>query len=159
MIIRRLFRLGTGVVLLVLAALPTGLKVHRATAAGFTPEIVFDLSDVQQRGFDAFDVVATYSRDGHDFIGIAGTAIGSADGYNNWVFFYDGTTYLGTDTAQSSPGLQLLGSVRLGRDRRTVRQLRAKRSTLLPEPPARRDHLHLLRRPSAGPAARLPDTE
>jgi hypothetical protein len=95
--------MGMYVVLAASSARPT-------IAAGFTQEIIADLQDVQMRGYDAFGVVATYSQDGRDFIGIAATAIASADGYNNWVFFYDGTTYLGTDTAMPSPGLQLVGS-------------------------------------------------
>src|SRR5262249_18594794 len=63
------------------------------------------------KGYDPFGLVLTYGPDGSTpLIAIAGTKIGSADGYNQWVFFFTGTTFIGTDTFDPSPGLQLVGS-------------------------------------------------
>jgi hypothetical protein len=81
----------------------------------FSDAIIADIQQVVEKGYDAFDVVATFAPDGSIFIGIAGTLIGSADGYTNWVFFFAGTTYLGTDTLKPSPGLQLVGSPGAGK--------------------------------------------
>ena len=72
--------------------------------------IISDVEQVLKKGFDPFGVVTTYSLDGSSFIAVAGTAIGSADGYSQWVFFFSGSTYLGTDTSQPSPQLSLAGS-------------------------------------------------
>ena len=88
-----------------------GTGMGLAQAAPTTGSLI--ISDVQQvlnKGYDPFGVVTTYGPDGSSFIAIAGTLIGSADGYNQWVFFFSGASYIGTDTGQPSPQLSLTGS-------------------------------------------------
>jgi hypothetical protein len=73
-------------------------------------QLTVDLEKVVALGYDTDAVVTTPGPNGTTFIGIAGTPIGSADGGNQWVFFFSGATYLGTDTAVPSKHLSLAGS-------------------------------------------------
>jgi hypothetical protein len=81
-----------------------------AAVASVATTIAADSRQVVAMGYDLIGVVTTAGPDGGTFVGIAGTKIGTADGYTQWVFFFNGTTYLGTDTAVPSPQLQLVGS-------------------------------------------------
>ena len=79
-------------------------------SANLTAQIAADSQKVVALGYDVFGVVTTVGPDGSNFIALSATKIGTADGYTQWVFFFDGTTYLGTDTAVPSPQLSLTGS-------------------------------------------------
>jgi hypothetical protein len=86
---------------------------------GYGPAVVSatlaaDTQQVVQMGYDVTGIVTTPGPDGSTFIGISGIKIGIADGYTQWVFFFNGTTYLGTDTGVPSPQLQLVGSPAAG---------------------------------------------
>ena len=78
--------------------------------ATLTAQIAADAQQVAGMGYDVFGVVTTSGPDGSTLIALAATKIGTADGYTQWVFFFNGTTYLGTDTAVPSPQLSLAGS-------------------------------------------------
>jgi hypothetical protein len=78
-----------------------------STVAGI---VAADSQRVVAMGYDVMGVVTTPGPGGGTFVGIAGMKMGTADGYTQWVFFFNGTTYLGTDTAVPSPQLQLVGS-------------------------------------------------
>jgi hypothetical protein len=79
-------------------------------AAGTVAAIKADLDSVLAQGYEPFQVQVNVGARGGPLIAIAGTLIGTADGYNQWVFFFLGGTYLGTDTAVPSPQLQLAGN-------------------------------------------------
>ncbi len=79
-------------------------------AGTLTAQIAAASQKVVALGYDVFGVVTTAAPDGSTVIALAGIKIGIADGYTQWVFFFDGTTYLGTDTAVPSPQLALAGS-------------------------------------------------
>jgi hypothetical protein len=64
--------------------------------------------------FQIFNVVSTVGPDGSIFIGLAGFRSPSADGAPMWVFFFNGETYLGTDTLMPSLALNLAGSPAAG---------------------------------------------
>jgi hypothetical protein len=70
----------------------------------------FDIPGFGSMSFQIFDVVSTTGPDGSIFIGMAGFRSPSADGAPMWVFFFNGDTYLGTDTLMPSLGLSLVGS-------------------------------------------------
>lgn len=95
---------------LALAALRTVTPVQ-AQSDPLVRAISSDLSQVVGQGYEPFQVDVNAGAPGGSLIAIAGTLIGSADGYNQWVFFFLGSTYLGTDTSQPSPQLQLSGNV------------------------------------------------
>ena len=78
--------------------------------ATLTAQIAADSQQVVGMGYDVFGVVTTSGPDGSTLVALAATKIGTADGYTQWVFFFNGTTYLGTDTAVPSPQLSLAGS-------------------------------------------------
>ena len=82
---------------------PVGAAVTLAT-------IISDAQQVVAQGYDPSGVVTTPTADGQLLVAISGVRLGSADGSPQWVFFFLGTTYLGTDTAVPSPRLQLAGS-------------------------------------------------
>jgi hypothetical protein len=69
-----------------------------------------DLVKVVSLGFDTSGVVTTPGPNGTTFIGISGSPIGSADGAGKFVFFFSGSTYLGTDTLEPSRYVKLAGS-------------------------------------------------
>lgn len=69
-----------------------------------------DLETVLAKGYEPFQVQANYGARGGVLIAISGVAIGSADGYNQWVFFFLNDTYLGTDTLYPSPQLAIVGN-------------------------------------------------
>lgn len=75
-----------------------------------TQQIVTDAALVQGMSYEVTGVVSTVATDGNTLIAISGVKAPTADGYTQWVFFFLGTTYLGTDTAVPSPQLQLTGS-------------------------------------------------
>ena len=79
-------------------------------ARGTVAAIKADLDAVLAQGYEPFQVQVNVGARGGDLIAIAGTFIQSADGYNQWVFFFLDGTYLGTDTAVPSPGLQITGN-------------------------------------------------
>lgn len=91
-----------------------------ATSGALQQMIAADIQQIQARTFNVgsfgtmsfqiFTVVSTVGPDGSIFIGLAGFRSPSADGAPMWVFFFNGTTYLGTDTLLPSPGLTLAGS-------------------------------------------------
>jgi hypothetical protein len=91
-----------------------------ATSGSLQQTIAADIAQIQGRSFDVgsfgsmsfqiFNVVSTTGPDGSIFIALAGFRSPSADGAPMWVFFFNGTTYLGTDTLVPSPGLNLAGS-------------------------------------------------
>lgn len=60
--------------------------------------------------FQIFNVVSTLGPDGSVFIALAGYRSPSADGMPMWVFFFNGTTFLGEDTLVPSSQLWLSGS-------------------------------------------------
>jgi hypothetical protein len=72
--------------------------------------MTFDIPNFGSMQFQIFNVVSTVGPDGSIFIGLAGYRSPSADGAPMWVFFFNGETYLGTDTLMPSPGLNLAGS-------------------------------------------------
>jgi LppP/LprE lipoprotein len=84
------------------------------SAAGAPPslanQVFSDMRAVLAMKYDVSGVVTTFAPDGSSFIGISGIPIGSADGGGQWVFFFTGTTYLGTDTAVPSSFLAFAGS-------------------------------------------------
>ncbi len=100
------------------AAIPVALPAGEAPAQPTGPTtgslIVADINYVLNQGYDPFDVVSTYGPDGSHFIAIAAARYPSADGAGQWVFFFNGTTYLGTDTAKPSLFLSLVGSPKAG---------------------------------------------
>jgi hypothetical protein len=108
---RRLLTLLASGALALVMALGVGAQRPR-TADAQVSSLIADLNYVvNTKGYDPFGLVLTYGPDGSTpLIAIAGTKIGSADGYNQWVFFFTGTTFIGTDTFDPSPGLQLVGS-------------------------------------------------
>ncbi|MGH2589113.1 MAG: LppP/LprE family lipoprotein [Dehalococcoidia bacterium] len=61
-------------------------------------------------GFQISDLISTTGPDGTTFIGLYGFRSPSADGGPQWVFFFNGATFLGEDTAVPSNGLSLAGS-------------------------------------------------
>jgi hypothetical protein len=69
-----------------------------------------DLDTVLAQGYDPFQVQVNQGAPGGTLIAISGTLSQSADGYNQWVFFFLGAEYLGTDTASPSFGLQITGN-------------------------------------------------
>jgi|GEM_PF-2688108 len=79
-------------------------------ASALAAVVLADIQQVVAMDYDVFGVVTTAGPDGSTFIAIAGSKIGTADGATQWVFFFNGTTYLGTDTAVPSPFLSLAGS-------------------------------------------------
>jgi hypothetical protein len=79
-------------------------------APGTLGLIIVDAHVVVALGYDPSGVVTTSTADGQTLVAISGARIGAADGSPQWVFFFLGTTYLGTDTAVPSPQLQLAGS-------------------------------------------------
>jgi hypothetical protein len=82
---------------------PTSLAVT-------TEQIALDGAQVVAFGYQPFGVVTTSTPGGDTLIAVAGTRLRSADGSPQWVFFFLGTTYLGTDTAVPSPQLRLAGT-------------------------------------------------
>jgi len=87
-----------------------GTPSGSGAAPSFTSQVLADVQTVLGMGYDASGVVTTASPVGSSFIGISGVNVASADGASQWVFFFSGTTYLGTDTADTSPSLSLAGS-------------------------------------------------
>jgi LppP/LprE lipoprotein len=87
-----------------------GTPSGSGAAPSFTSQVLADVQAVLEMGYDATGVVTTASPVGSSFIGISGVNVASADGASQWVFFFSGTTYLGTDTADTSPSLSLAGS-------------------------------------------------
>jgi hypothetical protein len=91
-----------------------------ATSGDLQQMIAADIQQIQARSFNIpnfgsmsfqiFNVVSTVGPDGSIFIGLAGFRSPSADGAPMWVFFFNGETYLGTDTLMPSLGLNLAGS-------------------------------------------------
>lgn len=79
-------------------------------AATLTQQILAGLQQVQAMSYDVTGIVSTIAQDGSTLIAISGMQVPAADGYTQWVFFFRGTMYLGTDTAVPSPQLQLTGS-------------------------------------------------
>lgn len=73
-------------------------------------DLIADIGVVLGKGYDVTGIAITSGPMGGDFLAISGTAIESADGYNQWVFFFDGTSFVGTDTAAPSTSLALAGS-------------------------------------------------
>ena len=69
-----------------------------------------DLETVLAKGYEPFQVQANYGARGGVLIAISGVAVDSADGYNQWVFFFLNDTYLGTDTLYPSPQLAIVGN-------------------------------------------------
>ncbi len=87
-----------------------GTPVAQGPVPTLAGQVVSDMRTVLAMNYDVTGVVTTTGLDGSSFIGISGTVIGSADGGGQWVFFFTGTTYLGTDTASASSFLSLAGS-------------------------------------------------
>lgn len=91
-----------------------------ATSGGLQQTIAADVQQIQAMTFNIpnfgamqfqiFNVVSTVGPDGSTFIALAGYRSPSADGAPMWVFFFNGQTYLGTDTLVPSLGLNLAGS-------------------------------------------------
>lgn len=80
-------------------------------AGGSVAELIAAGSQhVVSMGYDVTGSLSTPGPDGTTFIAISGVKVPTADGYTQWVFFFSGTTYLGTDTAVPSPQLSLAGS-------------------------------------------------
>src|SRR5579875_610895 len=84
--------------------------VQQASPSAEVNAIKGDLDTVLAQGYEPFQVQVNVGTGGAPLIAISGTAIQSADGYNQWVFFFLGDTYLGTDTATPSFGLQIVGN-------------------------------------------------
>ena len=92
-------------------ALPPGTSFTVCLlAASMAGQIASATQQVAAMGYDVFGVATTTGPDGSFLIALAGLRIGSADGLGQWVFFFSGTTYLGTDTAAPSPTIALAGS-------------------------------------------------
>jgi LppP/LprE lipoprotein len=82
-----------------------------ADMTGVTADVVMDANFVLSQSYQPFQTVVTPTTPtSPSLVAIAGTKFPTADGYDQWVFFFLGTTFLGTDTAVSSPQLDLTGS-------------------------------------------------
>jgi hypothetical protein len=81
-----------------------------ATSGALNTVIQQDIQQITAMGYQVFDIQSTSGPDGSIFIVLAATKVPTADGYTQWVFMFNGTTYLGTDTGRPSPQLWLSGS-------------------------------------------------
>jgi LppP/LprE lipoprotein len=76
-----------------------------------TTDVTADADYVVSQSYDPFQTLITPTTPGSPpLVAIAATQVPSADGYTQWVFFFLGSTFLGTDTADPSPQLELAGS-------------------------------------------------
>jgi hypothetical protein len=73
-------------------------------------QVISDIQQVLAMSYDVTDIVTTYDSHGTPFIGISGLKIPTADGYTQQVFFFSGSSFLGTDTSGTSPGAVVTGS-------------------------------------------------
>jgi hypothetical protein len=81
-----------------------------ATSGALNNTIEQDIQQVSAMGYQVFGIQSTLGPDGSVFIVLAAMKVPTADGYTQWAFMFNGTTYLGTDTAAPSPTLWLSGS-------------------------------------------------
>lgn len=87
------------------------LNTGQPSPASVGATVAAVMGQVAGFGYDATGLVTTTAADGSLFVGISGVPTGSGSTTATWVFFFRGTTYLGTDTAVASPnGLILTGS-------------------------------------------------
>ncbi len=84
------------------------------SSSTLTGQVLSDMQKVLSLGYDVTGVVTTYGPDGSSFIGISGAKLNNADGGPQWVFFFTGASYLGTDTAVPSSFLALAGTPAAG---------------------------------------------
>jgi LppP/LprE lipoprotein len=77
----------------------------------FSTDVTMDANYVVSQSYQPFAMLITPTMpNSPPLITIAATKVPTADGYTQWVFFFLGTTFLGTDTADPSPQLSLAGS-------------------------------------------------
>lgn len=87
-----------------------GTPIGMGSAPTATALVLAGMGRVLGMGYEVTGAVTTQAPNGTLFIGISGAKLGTADGANQWVFFFNGSTYLGTDTAVPSSYLSLAGS-------------------------------------------------
>jgi LppP/LprE lipoprotein len=82
-----------------------------ANNAMFTADVATDADYVTAQSYEPFQILITPTTpDGPPLISIAAFQTPTADAYTQFVFFFIGSTFLGTDTSAPSPQLELTGS-------------------------------------------------